>query len=89
MKMLGIVQDVRDASYDGKRGHVDALQVNVVEIGPDSYAGVVGVKVPKTDKEPLTCGQQVEVIIRVIRGTFSGVVMCDGTVKALKSVSGK
>lgn len=87
MKFLAMVQDTRDASYDGKKGHVEAVQINVIEIGPDSFAGVLGIKTPKGG-EVLPPGSQVEVVIRSIRGTFSGVTMCDGSVKAI-SKNGK
>ena len=88
VKFNAMVQDTRDASYDGKKGHVEAVQINVIEIGADSFAGVLGVKVPKGG-EVLAPGSQVEVVIRSIRGTFSGVTMCDGTVKPLLKVVNK
>jgi len=83
MKLSGMVQDVVDASYDGKKGHVSCRQVQVVEIGSGAFHQVIGIQVP-SDGCKFKAGDRVEVTIEAFRGEFSNIAKVQGRIEAVK-----
>lgn len=81
--MLAMVQDVVDASYEGKKGHVDVLGIQLVEIGRGAFSQVVLVQVPKADNK-IKIGDQVEVTINGFFGVFSNMVKVNGKIVPVK-----